>query len=582
MAGEARRIRGTRVALMAVGGVVASTLLAVSPASAAVSAGVGFTVPTAVAVGSTNLNASLTVNNQNNAPNQNESNTINEILFIPSCGSTFSNAANPCSSPDPGVFSISSTGTGAAGTACAGRTFNVSAHPATGGFLFTVVGAPVATAPPGGSAGSDRCTVNFTMNVLKTPSIDSQPGLVGIQTSVNLRAKVTSTSGLMPTPFVQQVITISRGFPTLTTQASPSVAVGGTIFDTATVAKPSPAAANPTGTVTFTVYGPDNASCTGTPVGQSQNPLAGNGTATSTAFAVSQPGIYRFVATYNGDANYVNTTSPCGAPGESVSVTPAPAQEAVADFDGNGTTDLSLFRASNGRWLVRNVLNTVFGVSTDIPVPADFTGDGRADLAVFRPSTGQWFVSGRPTTVWGLSTDIPVPGDYTGDGRADLAVFRPSTGQWFVQGAATVTLGASGDIPVPGDYNGDNRIDRAVFRPSTGQWLVQGMAPVVWGLSTDVPVPGDYTGDNRIDRAVFRPSTGQWFVQGLPIVSLGTSGDIPVPGDYNGDGRTDRAVYRPSTGIWMVQGMANTFWGGTASDIPLPLPYAIRRTIFMP
>jgi hypothetical protein len=32
-----------------------------------------------------------------------------------------------------------------------------------------------------------------------------------------------------------------------------------------------------------------------------------------------------------------------------------------------------------------------FGVSTDIPTPADFDGDGKTDVSVFRPDEGNWY-----------------------------------------------------------------------------------------------------------------------------------------------------------------------------------------------
>jgi hypothetical protein len=33
------------------------------------------------------------------------------------------------------------------------------------------------------------------------------------------------------------------------------------------------------------------------------------------------------------------------------------------------------------------------GLSTDVPVPGDYNGDGTTDIAVYRRSTGSWYVS---------------------------------------------------------------------------------------------------------------------------------------------------------------------------------------------
>mgnify|MGYP003694269467 CR=1 FL=1 len=68
-------------------------------------------------------------------------------------------------------------------------------------------------------------------------------------------------------------------------------------------------------------------------------------------------------------------------------------------------------------------------------MPGDYDGDGRTDLAIYRPSTGTWTFrrssSGNTTSqtiAWGLPNDVPVPADYDGDGITDLAVYRPVNG----------------------------------------------------------------------------------------------------------------------------------------------------------
>ncbi len=277
------------------------------------------------------------------------------------------------------------------------------------------------------------------------------------------------------------------------------------------------------------------------------------------------------------------------------------------DFDGDGKTDLSVFRSTNNSnepdFYVRNssnnfVTGAAWGGTGDEAVNADYDGDGRTDYAVFRPSTATWFVLRSSDNVifpinFGLASDELVPADYDGDGAADIAVFRPSNGVWYIRQSSdaairAVQFGTSGDLPAPGDYDGDNKTDVAVFRPSNGAWYVRRssdgeFSAAQFGQSGDKPVAGDYDGDGKFDLAVFRPSNGAWYLQrtaqGFSAAQFGAGGDKPLQTDFDGDGKRDIAVYRPSTGVWYyikssdgAAVVAGQF-GIAGSDIALPTIY---------
>jgi hypothetical protein len=270
--------------------------------------------------------------------------------------------------------------------------------------------------------------------------------------------------------------------------------------------------------------------------------------------------------------------------------------KAITDFDGDGITDLSVFRPSTGYWYIiygsDNSFHAIpFGTSEDIPVPGDYDGDGKTDVAVFRPSTGDWYYlrssDGAATFQhFGSDEDIPVQGDYDGDGKTNFAIFRPSTGTWYTSldpatNAGAVQWGFAADIPVPADYDGDGRTDIAVFRPSSGYWYLlqstQGYREQQFGAPTDTPVPADYDGDGKDDIAIFRPSPGRWYTSLNPATNfgeivLGQSGDVPVPGYYDVDGRVDAAVFR--NGDWQIfQTTYHSVSGvhfGSSGDVPAP------------
>ena len=100
--------------------------------------------------------------------------------------------------------------------------------------------------------------------------------------------------------------------PAITTLAQPTAMVGQPITDIATLT----GAVNPTGTITFSLFGPNDATCAGPPVFTSVIPVNGNGQYTSAAFTPTQPGAYYWIAAYSGDANNAPVSGACGDPNE--------------------------------------------------------------------------------------------------------------------------------------------------------------------------------------------------------------------------------------------------------------------------
>lgn len=294
-------------------------------------------------------------------------------------------------------------------------------------------------------------------------------------------------------------------------------------------------------------------------------------------------------AVFSGPLNTAFQITYLGGDGNDVSIKRV--ARAPFDFDGDGRTDISVFRPPTGTWYSTrssdgSVTTTPFGQAADNIVPADFDGDNKTDVAVFRPSNGHWYIlrsSDQTFTIsqWGADGDIPIPNDFDGDGRADLGVFRPSNGTWYQKRSLLNDIyqeqfGQVGDVPLMGDFDGDGIGDVSIFRE--GVWYVSRSsdgeyAITQWGLATDRPTAADYDGDGTTDLAVYRD--GNWYIlgstQGFIAYNFGLATDRPVPADYDGDGRSDVAVYRD--GAWYLLGSTAGFssaFFGNATDRPVP------------
>lgn len=305
-----------------------------------------------------------------------------------------------------------------------------------------------------------------------------------------------------------------------------------------------------------------------------------------------------------------------------------PAQK--LDFDGDGWRDVGIWTpptsmGTNGTFTVLlssngfskvagEYMNVQLGQLGDVPVVADYDGDGQTDLAVYQPGGGQnrndptdeqgywrWCATSNiaenttcPTlilTAFGNREDVPLPGLLFSGATPHVAIYRPDEGKWEwrpVSGGTPTTkyLGNRFSVPLPGHYDGDFLTDIAVYETTTGTFRLR-RSQQSWNVETarafgSIYVPAD--SGSPADRAaamplagVYRPQTicnpgcatyprsafclwdpsdGTWTTMWDPVNSSAKhsctwgSGpiDMPITGiDRNDDGYTDMLVYRGKT-----------------------------------
>ena len=310
--------------------------------SGVVDAGMGAsatpTFPTAVVAGATGVPASITLKNDNTDPQV--SSTICNlgdlppcpaggtagITLIPSCGQLVGFTECDPVGADPGVFQLSPTAIGQAGTACADMGFNVQLIPGSifGMYRFTPESSQHVVLPTPGSV----CVIEFTFDVLEVATVDQNPGVPGQQTvQVVANTQRDNAQGSLLTGSGRGTstgTTVARATPTLATTAAPSLVLGaGILADNVTLS----GRVNPQqgATVDFRLYGPNDATCSGTPVFESLNlpyPVGG-GPVVSAPFTPTAIGEYRWIASYSGDANNSPVSGACNDSNEITVVTPA-------------------------------------------------------------------------------------------------------------------------------------------------------------------------------------------------------------------------------------------------------------------
>jgi hypothetical protein len=277
---------------------------------------------------------------------------------------------------------------------------------------------------------------------------------------------------------------------------------------------------------------------------------------------------------------------------------------------------VGVFRPSTGQWFLRNTptagapnVTLSFGQAGDLPVTGDWDGDGRTDIGVFRngtfllallktifthpcftcPLVPITTVEPLPSFNFGQAGDLPVAGDWNGDGVDDVGVFR--VGQFSLRQPITIkpclacppiiitinpNFGEVTDLPVVGDWNGDRTDTVGVFRGGpNGDWFLRnsnttGVTDIhvqqFGSLAGVLYVVGDWDGDGADTVGLL--FNGSFFLRNtntdgpdsdLIFSSFAQAGDLPVAGDWNGANTPPNSgVNNPSDGSSHV-GQTQTF-----------------------
>lgn len=278
------------------------------------------------------------------------------------------------------------------------------------------------------------------------------------------------------------------------------------------------------------------------------------------------------------------------AGGSNVALPAGARVEAMADFDGDGKSDILWRNTVNGRMSVWQLDGSTVvagavtgpvtngGSSLDLPSAwqvlgaADLTGDGKADILARNTNNGTlflWQMDGRsvvsgantgtvmsgalPGTLASASWNIEGVADFSGDGNADILIRNRGTGALFVWA-----------------MNGRN----TVAGGNTGAVLQNGAAlslPLAWQIESTA----DFSGDGKADMLFRNQNNGQlamWVMNGVSAVGSmvqlnGTTATVPLSwtmagsADLDGDDKADIVWRNPANGqtsTWKMDGATVT------------------------
>jgi len=257
-----------------------------------------------------------------------------------------------------------------------------------------------------------------------------------------------------------ETVTVSQNIPAISTTASASVVVGGNISDTAHLS----GGFNPTGTITFNLYGPDDATCSGPTAFSASVPVSGNGDYVSGNFQTAAAGTYRWTASYSGDANNATVSEGCNSANESVLVTiPGLHAEKLVSVNDGPFVHSSSAKPGDTLTFHLTITNTGDGDATNVPVSDDISAllahaaynDDASDGGVLNGSTLDWTIpsiagnGGSVTLSFSVDLDSTFPAGST-DLPNTVVVTGPGSNCEAESGDADCSTTTTVEIPTLG------------------------------------------------------------------------------------------------------------------------------------
>ncbi|MDQ1427592.1 MAG: hypothetical protein QOK39_1068, partial [Acidimicrobiaceae bacterium] len=328
--------------------------------------------------------------------------------------------------------------------------------------------------------------------------------------------------------FVAMTPASAAASPTIASQASTPTNVGFEIFDTAHVVGGSAV----TGSLTFNLFGPADATCAGTHIFTSTKPVSGGTTVESAHFTTAQAGTYRWEVSYSGDANNnPSGPTPCSDPNESVDVAPF----ATVSLSTVASPGVAVGAGSLHDTATLTGFNPTGTITFHLSGPSDTFCAGPSVFTATVPvlSGNGNYPSGdfTPTVAGVYRWQASYSGDANNVSIPITACLDPAETVTVTPGTASPTLATTASASVPA---GGSVHDTA---------MLSGGANPRGTITFDLFGPGDATCANLPVFTAVTPVSGNGAYPSDPFV-VGTAGSYRWTAAYSGDG-ANNAVTSP-------------------------------------